>query len=145
MKKFSFRLDPVLRLREHKVREEKEAFGQAVSSRLSKEEQIRLKKEYQGKILKMKAISGKAENIQAIYHHSIFIKDEIKMLEHERSQLIEIESARRIKLTEAMKNEKIITKLKEKKKDDYNIENNREETSNLDEIARNSRNDEFKL
>ena len=63
------------------------------------------------------------------------LKEEIKKLEEEIDQLKEIEELRRVRLTEAMKDEKVLEKLKEKRKYDHDEDSKHEEVLTLDEIS----------
>ena len=135
-KKFSFRLEPVLKLRSYKVSLAKDSLVQVLNQRRNKEQQISEHKNYYNQLLKTEINSTQASEFQAQYYHKNFIFNEIIKLNNEKEQLLEIESFHRTKLTEAMKQEKILKKLKEKKQDLYNEENQKEETLTLDEIAR---------
>lgn len=136
-KKFSFRLDPVLKLRSHKVNQEKEALGFVVGRRTMKEIQINRQEEYKSGLLRKKQHSTKAIDLQARSYHIHFVNEEIKKLEHEKEELIEIEGLRRQKLSAAMRDEKVLVRLREKKQIAHQEETGREETIHLDEIARN--------
>ncbi len=135
-KKFTFRLDPVLNLKTHKVSEQKENLNRVVKQRSQKEMQIDKNREYHSSLLKDGAKSAKASELQARYHHKSFVEGEIRRLENERCDLIEIENLRRGKLTEAMKEEKVLMKLKEKQFERHQEEEKKEETKTMDEIAR---------
>lgn len=134
-KKFSFRLEPVLRLRAYRVSEAKERLAEIMFLRIKKENEINEKTEYINNFELAKLGKVNAEIIQARIYHKIYIQDEIKKLKKERAELLEIENLKRKELTEAMKNEKILAKLKEKKYDIYKHELNLEEMKDLDEIA----------
>lgn len=134
-KKFSFKLESVLKYRADKVNQAIDALNQVVKLRIEKEkkinELIQLKKEIysQGK----KKV--KASDLQTKNNYLNSLDEEISKLENEKKQIIEIENIRRIKLTEAMKDEKVIEKLKEKKISSYKEEIRKEEGIFLDEIG----------
>jgi flagellar export protein FliJ len=134
-KRFNFRLEPILRLRTHIVNQAKEELTHVVNQRTAKEMQIEEREKYFENIIKSGIKSTSASELQALYSHQDFVRSEIEKLEDEKSQLLEIEDYKRGKLTEAMKKEKILEKLKEKKKIIYNEEISKEETKTLDEIA----------
>lgn len=134
-KKFNFRLDKVLNLKSQKVQELKEALNIIVVSRIAKEKEIDQKQNYLNNLLNSKKGVLPASSLQTTWSHKTFIQDTIKKLKIEREQLIEIENLRRQKLVEAMKEEKILLKLKDKKKNQHNQELSREEVKILDEIA----------
>ncbi len=134
-KKFSFKLESVLKYRADKVNQAIDALNQVVKLRIEKEkkinELIQLKKEIysQGKN------KVKASDLQTKNNYLNSLDEEISKLENEKKQIIEIENIRRIKLTEAMKDEKVIEKLKEKKISSYKEEIRKEEGIFLDEIG----------
>jgi flagellar protein FliJ len=134
-KKFIFRLESVLKLREHKTQQAKEDLMQVVGLRNKKELEIEERNIYLNNILKKKHKDSTAFDMQAIWRHKVFVDEEIKNLEIEKQNLLEIENIKRIKLTEAMKEEKILDKLKEKKKKLHNEEMEQESQKFLDEVA----------
>lgn len=135
-KRFSFRLEPVLRLRAHKVNRAKEDLVAIVNRRVTKEQQIEERESYYDSLLTTERKTTRAGDLQAIINHEDFVKGEIEKLENEKSQLLEIEVLRRSKLTDAMKEEKVLEKLKEKKKNAHSEELAKEDTQFMDEIAR---------
>jgi flagellar export protein FliJ len=134
-KKFNFRLEPVLRIRTHYVELAKEALAEAINERVAKEAEIDSQQNYRDSLLNITIKSRKAEELQAESNHKIYVNEEIKRLAEEKINMEEIEAFRRNKLTDAMKQEKILVKLKEKKQVIYNEEINKEETKVIDEIA----------
>ncbi len=136
-KKFIFRLEPLLKLRSHKVMQEKEALMQIQSLRISKENEISDNIEYLESLYRNKKGRISIEQMQTDFHRQNFIKEFIKKLETDRQRLIEIEEQRRLILNEALKEEKILEKLKEKKITAYKEELNFEDTKMMDEIANN--------
>ena len=136
-KKFSFRLEPILKIKNYKASLAKDTLNQVIATRIRKEEEINHKNGYLDNLVNQKTVSTNAMMIQAHYHHKNYVKEEIKKLEKEKFQILEIENLRRIELTEAMKEEKILEKLKEKKQAIHKFEVDKEEMNNLDEIGRN--------
>ncbi len=137
-KKFTFRLEPVLKLKTHKVQIALDSLNQAVRLRNEKEQMIIMQSDNRSNLIDLGVKSNKAGDIQAIFHHRDFIDNEIKKLEEEKKRIIEIENIRRTKLTNAMKEEKVLEKLKEKKQIIHQDEINKEEGKFLDEIAINT-------
>ncbi len=137
-KRFNFRLEPVLKLRTHKVVQAKNALKIAANLRYSKEVEIDNKENYFLKLLN--PVSGylKASELQTAHFHKTQVRDEIKILEKDKIKLIEIENMKRANLTNAMKDEKILLKLKEKQIAAYKEDIEKEEVITLDEIARHS-------
>lgn len=134
-KKFNFKLDTVLRLRSDKTEEAKTELQLIIRKRIEKEQLI------EEEILKL-ALHNKTrdehkklEEIQAFYYHKEYINQEIKKLNMELDNLLDIESLKRIKYNEALKEEKVLQKLKDKKKSEFMAEIEHKEQLELDEIA----------
>jgi len=136
-KKFNFKLDPVLRIRNYKVKEAKEDLGKTISERVKAELEIENRQKYLNDFLKSKTGKISAAELQTQWNHKGFIEGEINDLGEERQKLITLEERKRLKLDVAMQKEKVITKLKEKRKTEYEDEINKEEVKEMDEIARN--------
>jgi flagellar FliJ protein len=136
-KKFNFKLDPVLKVRTYKVKEAKEDLGKTISERVKAELEIENRQNYLSNFLKSTTGKISAAELQTQWNHKGFIEGEINDLSEERQKLITIEEKKRIKLDIAMQKEKVITKLKEKRKTEYVEHINKEEVKEMDEIARN--------
>ncbi|MFP4528273.1 MAG: flagellar FliJ family protein [Candidatus Kapaibacterium sp.] len=134
-KKFNFRLQPVLKYRAFQASQAENELGRIVARRIEKERGITERMEYIGKLNKSDQKFKRAADFQAMIHHKNHVRAEIKKLNKERQQLEEIENLRRQKLTEAMRKEKALEKLKEKKLKQYKKETDREETEFLDELS----------
>jgi flagellar FliJ protein len=137
MKKFAFRLEPLLKIRAEKTSDAKEALGQAVQLRLLKERSIAEKRAYSLDVQKRSGFknSVSVQDLQASFQHVRAVAEEIAQLEKECSQITEIETLRRELLSEAMKQEKVLDKLKEKKKVQFHKDLLKEESALLEEIA----------
>ncbi len=135
-KKFVFRLEKVLNLRTQKVSQEKIALSRVQSIRTMKEQEIEEQEKYNSYINTIKSEKANAAMFQALQHHKSYIREEMSKLADEVVQLKEIENLRRIRLTEAMKDKKVLEKLKERKQTVHIEDMKREETILLDEIAR---------
>jgi flagellar export protein FliJ len=136
-KSFKFRLEPVLRLRSHKVEESKRELRNAANRRRRKEEEIEEKEIYLAGITKAPKGLTKASELQAGHFHKVYIREELKKLDKEKLKLIGIETEKRDRLNDDMKDEKILIKLKEKQLKAYEYDAEREDVIRLDEIARN--------
>jgi len=134
-KKFTYRLEPILSIRSHLAQKAKEELIYIVSLRNQKEFEIENKKEYLHKLNKIKFISSKAKNLQTMVFHKLSVSDEIKILDKEKQQLLEIEAVKLTKYYEAKKEEKILEKLKEKQFSNYFLESRKEEVKILDELS----------
>lgn len=132
---FSFRLETVLKLREHKTKQAMEELTEVVGLRYNKEKEIEEQVAYRDELLKSQTQNGIVGDFQAKWHHKLFIEENIEKLEIEKLSLLEIEEVKRKNLNEAMKDEKILGKLKEKQKIVYDNEINKEIQAFLDEIA----------
>ena len=134
-KKFTFRLEPLLRIRSHKQEMAKQSLMQIISLRQSKETEIAEKIDYCTQLLRQKAVSSRANELQSMVFHIEFVENQIKNLLKERAKILEIEQIKREAYNKAKKEEKILFKLKEKKQSEYNQLINKEEILLLDEIA----------
>ncbi len=135
---FRFKLEPVLKLRTHKVQIALDSLNQAVKLRNEKELMIIQQNDIRNNLIGSGIKSSKVRELQAIFHHRDHIDNEIMKLQDEKKRITEIENVRRTKLTIAMKEEKVLEKLKEKKQILHKEDVEREEGKFLDEIAINS-------
>jgi flagellar FliJ protein len=134
-KKFNFKYNSILKLRTEKVNQAQELLFQAERIKIEKQKIITEYKNYINGLLNNNTNKNKISELQNIAYHKQFINSEIEKLEKEKVQIDEIISLRRNKLNEAMKDEKVLEKLKEKKLNSYKEELNKEETKFLDEIS----------
>jgi len=134
-KKFSYRLETFLNLKTFKVKEIEENIQKVLYYRTQTEEEIRKNQEYLSMLNNNRNGHFKAIEIQALNYHKEAVKDEIENLRSQLSRIIEIENILRQRLVEAMKEEKVLQKLKERQFEAYMYEVNREETKLLDEIT----------
>lgn len=134
-KKFNFRLDTVLKLRSYDVKLAKEALSQATAQRINKQNEIEdAKREIAGLFGQEIGIVS-VEYMQQKQYRQEFLKEHIVVLEQEKEELLKIEEKRKLELNEANKQEKILIKLKDKKKAEYTFEMGIEDQKNMDEIA----------
>jgi len=136
-KKFKFKLEPILKIKTKKVEESKNSLNIVVRSRYEKENEIETLNEVKKDFISCPQITTKAADMQAVKDYVNNINFQIQKKENEKIKLLEIESHRRDRLNEAMKEEKVVVKLKEKKIEEYQKELNREESSFLDEVGTN--------
>ncbi len=134
-KKFNFRLGPVLKLRSHEVEQAKQELSKAAKNRSDKEDMIIVKQQYYNGFVSDGVKSSRVNIIQAKFSHREFLQDEMKRLNEEKIRLVEIEELKKDHLTQSMKKEKILVKLKEKRKSIHNEEVMKEEVKMMDEIA----------
>ena len=144
-KKFNFRLESVLKIRTEKVEETKNSLNVAVRNRYEKENEILTLTGEKKHFLAEPQIVLKASDMQATKDYMSSIDRQLEIKENEKIKLIEIEKYRLEKLNEALKEEKVIVKLKEKKLTEHQQKVNREETNFLDEVGTNQFISKFKL
>lgn len=134
-KKFKYRLESLLNIKARKVKEIEEEIAKILYFRKESEEEIARQEEYLRNFLQTKNGRTTALEIQAHQHHREFIEEEITRLRKQLERIIEFEMVFRRLLVEAMKEEKVYEKLKERKFKEYNEEVKREEKKILDEIS----------
>jgi hypothetical protein len=122
-------------MRTEKVAQAQDLLNQAIKVRIDKETAIQNYLEYKDSLLAKKFLSSKVTHLQTQIHHKEFVESEIVKLEKEKQQILEIENFRRIKLTKAMKDEKIIEKLKDKKLQLHKDDLLKEESKYFDEVG----------
>ena len=136
-KKFKFRLEPVLKIRTEKVEETKKNLNIAVRSRYEKENEISNLNNIKKQFLAEPQVITKAADMQTAKDYVNNVDMQLQKKEEEKIKLLEIENQRREKLNEALKEEKVIVKLKEKKIAEHQQQINKEETDFLDEVGTN--------
>lgn len=134
-KKFNFKLESVLKYRTEKVSRAKDSLNQAVKLRIDKEKAIIDTADERSGFQQTNTGKIKASDLQAKGSYLNFLEEEIKRLENEKLQILEIEELRRKKLIVAMKDEKVIEKLKEKKRLIHFEEIKKEESKFMDELG----------
>jgi flagellar FliJ protein len=139
MKKFEFRLQPVLRLRDQAERVKQREFAEAVN-------EVR---RCEGEILHvLSEIDDSHESLrhaemrvidpwQLIFHRRYLnhLEKQLHRLRGELQALSKKAEARRLELVEASKKKKSLEKLKERRRDEYMYEAGREEQKMFDEIG----------
>jgi flagellar FliJ protein len=142
MKKFSFRLQPVLKLREQQEEQKKRVVGVLQNEIAEQQRQAlamaQVVKE-QGQILKDHFSRGNVDVNWISYYQGYVsnmqrkIAEKINNVAHVQKKLIKA----RVELAEAAKQTKIIEKLKEKRKQRYDKQLQRQEIFGQDELANN--------
>lgn len=139
-KRFEFKLNSLLKLRSYKAQLAEESLYNVMQMRIDKEELISARKEYYSQLLTKKNGSSKAGALQSNIHHREYVEKEILKLEKELQRLREIENIRRKHLSDALKDEKVLEKLKERKIATHKSDSLKEENAVLDEISINRMN-----
>lgn len=134
-KKFEFRLETILRLRTHKAQAAKEDLQKAVGARTLKEQEIEDTTNYLLGLRNAGYGLVKSDELRAMDDHKRHVERTIEEMKKELTRLLEIEAAKRIVLNNAMREQKIMEKLKEKKFETYRFELNKEESQTLDAIG----------
>lgn len=134
-KKFIYRLESLLNLKSFKVKEIEESIQKVLLYRNQTESEIAKNENYLATLNGQRYGAFKAIEIQALNYHKEYVKEEIRELREQLARIIEIENIFRMKLAEAMKEEKVLQKLKERDYEDYKMLINKEESKLLDEIS----------
>ncbi len=136
-KKFTYRLESVLKIKKYEAKTEKENLLRILSSRIAKENEIQQTEIYLQNLSQINNGKTSIVDLQNLIFHKDSIKNKIKKLNQERIKIIELEKIQRDKFHEIQKEEKALTQLKDKKFEAYKDEINKEETKTLNEIAQN--------
>lgn len=136
---FKFRLASVLRLREHKERECKDYLAFCIKelhfAELRKKQITELIKQKEKDLTKLQ--TGKI-NLMDVIRYKEYLSFQRELLLNQ-SFIIEEKKKdlhqARIKLVQAMKDKKILTKLEEKQQNFYSYQENRREQAILDDLA----------
>lgn len=115
---------------------------QIQSQRIKAEEEINRNHQELQSLYRNKVGKISVETMQQDFYRQEYIKNYINILEKEKEKLLKIEEAKRKILNEAMKDEKILLKLKDKKIAEYKFEMNQEDQKVMDDIAINLKKDD---
>ena len=142
---FTFRLDPLISIRDNVLKEKQALLAQAVEAkRLAEEARLRLEQNIEGNLLSAREMmqSGKIDVnfLLGVRQHEEFLIEDLGVVRQHIAMIEEQIELRREKVIEANKELKIIEKLKEKKREQYLAEENRKEIREMDEIAGRRRN-----
>ncbi len=134
-KKFSYRLESLLQLRQQSTRIAKTEYSVAASERSSKEKQISDLVDYKTELNAVELQSLKISDIINLQSHKQSIVELTKQFEDQKNILLEKERVKHQKYFIALQEEKVLTKLKDKKIEEHSRKFNKEEQIELDEIA----------
>lgn len=136
-KKFHFTLESLLTLRSYTAETKKSALAEIIRLREEQEQIIQEKQQYLVLITDAEYTPiTEAGTMQAAHSHRESMKGEIAILSRKHKQLGEIEQLRRKEYSEALKEVKVLEKLKERQKEQHRSAINHEEQQFLDETAR---------
>ena len=136
---FRFRLSSIMRLREHKEKQCREEFGKALSGLTEAEiKEAELAKKKQNITEDLKRRQKGLIELSPLLLGKDYLQFTIKELQEQR-QVVKTKGEElnkaRINLIEAMKEKKVLDKLKEKRYQDYLYEENRNEQALFDDMA----------
>lgn len=133
-KKFKFKLESFLKLKSFNVTKAEDALNKILILKYEKEVEI---ESLYDEISELNNNPKKQTiiDLQSRFHRKIFLEDRIVQIKYEITKIVEIENFKRKELQEAMKDEKILEKLKEKKQVEFKFETGKEEDLALDEIS----------
>ena len=135
-KKFNFRLQTLLNLRSEQVKSAKDALNLALRDRYIQENIINSLVEKKNIQLQQRQVeTTKAIQMQGVWDYISALEREILTEKKKLAELIKIENNCRKKLNLALKEEKVLLKLREKKIQEHMQIVQREETNFLDEIG----------
>lgn len=134
VKKFKFKLESFLKLKSFNVTKAEDALNKILILKYEKEVEI---VSLYDEISELNNNPKKQTiiDLQSRFHRKIFLEDRIVQIKYEITKIVEIENFKRKELQEAMKDEKILEKLKEKKQVEFKFETGKEEDLALDEIS----------
>lgn len=141
MKKFNFKLEKLLAIREYKELLAKLKYANELQKKINLENMnINLENSILNSILEdyTKTQDGEKIDYNDILLQENYINNLIKIIktnENKKEEMFELLEKLKEELNEKIKKRKIITKLKEKKYADYKKENKKEEIKRLDEVS----------
>jgi len=134
-KKFAYRLEALLNLRRQNTQIAKTEFALALNERVNKEKQISDLIEYKKELNSVDLQSLKITDLIYLQYHKQSIIELTKQFEEQKNILQEKERVKQQKYLLALQEEKVLTKLKDKKIEEHIRKLNKEEQIELDEIA----------
>ena len=142
---FTFRLDPLISIRDNVLKEKQAALAQAYEiRRIVEEKRLELEQNIEANLQSAREMlhSGtvNVNFLLGLRQHDVFLASQLEEVRRHIVLLEEEIERRRDAVIEANKELKIIEKLKEKKHEEYLAEERRKETREMDEIAGRRRN-----
>lgn len=134
-KKFTYRLESLLQLRQQSTRIAKTEYSVAANERAAKEKQITDLIDYKSELNSIELQSLKMSDLINLQYHKQSIVELTKQFEEQKNVLLERERVKQQKYFIALQEEKVLTKLKDKKIEEHSRKLNKEEQIELDEIA----------
>ena len=134
MKKFSFKLEKVLELREFEEDQAKIELGKAIAETERIKEELRLIAEKRVQNTKSRFSSSDVMEQLAIENYITRLDSEKERLLEELAQAELVVEQKRAVFAEALKNRKVISKLKEKRTAEYKKEFYKTEENEIDDV-----------
>ena len=134
MKKFSFKLEKVLELREFEEDQAKIELGKAIAETERIKEELRLIAEKRVQNTKARFSSSDVMEQLAIENYITRLDSEKERLLEELAQAELVVEQKRSVFAEALKNRKVISKLKEKRTAEYKKEFYKTEENEIDDV-----------
>lgn len=133
MKKFKFKFETILKIRSHNVKLAEEDLARVLKEKHKRYDKI---SDFEEEIASLLYFNkNEISFLQARNYRINHIQEQIKKLLNEIRNIEEIEVVRRNRLTELMREEKVMEKLKEKDFNQFKFEINKKENEFIDEIA----------
>lgn len=134
MKKFSFKLEKVLELREFEEEQAKIELGKAIAETERINEELRLIAEKRVQNSKNRFSTGDVMEQLAIENYITRLDSEKERLLEELAQAELVVEQKRSVFAESLKNRKVISKLKEKRAAEYKKEFYKTEENEIDDV-----------
>ncbi|HPO50899.1 MAG TPA: flagellar FliJ family protein [Spirochaetota bacterium] len=141
MKKYNFKLERLLKIKEYKERLAEEEYSKELQKKIILErENKKMSRFIENSVEEefFEAKVGEKIDIESFYQHERYIRSlELKTLENnqKKEELEPVIQKLKDKLIDATKEKKIMDKLKEKDFEKYKDERNKQDTIKMDEIA----------
>jgi flagellar export protein FliJ len=137
---FRFRLEPLITIRDNTLKEKRGELAKAYEARrIVEEKQQELERELADNITagrqRLQTGAINIEFLLGLRRHEAYLNAQIEVVRGHLRQIDEEIERRRNAVLEANKELNVIEKLKEKRHEKYQTEENRKETIRLDEIA----------
>ncbi len=134
-KKFTYRLEPLLKVKSYNTSLARTELTNAINERINKEQEIENISNHRSSLNNVEIRNLTISEMQHLHHFKQSLENQKHKLAEEKEVLAEKEKLKQSKYNIAMQEEKILAKLKEKKLEDYRKTLNAEEQKELDDIG----------
>ena len=137
---FTFRLDPLISIRDNVLKEKQAELAKAYEAqRIIEQKQLDTERSIEANLQSAREMQqlGKVDVtlLLGIRRYDMFLASQLDEIRRHIAMIAEEIEIRRQAVIEANKELKIIEKLKERKREEYRVEERRKETIEMDEIA----------